>query len=211
MDLLQNFFEKQETCKDTEPSKELLFDLPCRYEATKKYGTKLLKIQGKNSEIIHKLFCIRSFAIEYNFTYALSLVKSNIVEPTASFPSVYMHIKSLQGITADNAIKLEKYRLKFEIADDIPSYTDPFPRSTSKHIRSDSTISYAIIASKIISAKDTSQATKDILKKQIMLMMSRCNLINLSFKIQNRKEDLSILSDGLRKVAASVPDSSPPF
>ena len=204
MDLLHDFFEKQEKDLDTEPSKELLFDLPCRYEATKRYGTKLLKIQGKNSEIIHKLFCIRSFAIEYNFTYALSLVKSNIVEPTASFPSKYIQLKGLKGITAENAVKLEKERLRWEIADAIPSYTDPFPRSTSKHIRSDSTISYAILASKIIDDKDTPHATKNILKEQIMLMVSRCNLINLSFKIQNQKEDVSILSDILLSVAASV-------
>lgn len=204
MDLLHDFFEKQEKDLDTEPSKELLFDLPCRYEATKRYGTKLLKIQGKNSEIIHKLFCIRSFAIEYNFTYALSLVKSNIVEPTASFPSKYIQLKGLKGITAENAVKLEKERLRWEIADAIPSYTDPFPRSTSKHIHSDSTISYAILASKIIDDKDTPHATKNILKEQIMLMVSRCNLINLSFKIQNQKEDVSILSDILLSVAASV-------
>lgn len=210
MELLTDFIEKRKLNPDEEPSKDLLFDLPCKYEATKHYGTTLLKIHGKYSENIQKLFCIRTFAIEHSFIYAKSLVDSNVVEPTASFPSNFMRIQSLRGISEDTATKLEKYRLSWEIADVIPSHTDPFPRSTSKHIRSDSTISYAILASKIINTKDIPVETKEVITNELLTMVSRCNLINLSFKIQNTKQDLKILSDLLLSVAASVHGSSQP-
>jgi hypothetical protein len=221
MDLLRKYMQnerRRSPLQDSQiPNHILMNNLPTPYHATREFGEELLRVQGYKTQCIRDLFCIRSFALTHGISRAIHLINEHITESTNTFPHRLYETQKLQRVSKVNAASLERECLIWELAKDIPDPLGMFPRSETKHILSDSTIKYAIIAEKIVNHikdDDVKEQTLSFFKEQIQEMINGCHILNLIHKI-NVREPIRILDEILRDTIIpnglrAVHETSPP-
>jgi hypothetical protein len=163
-------------------------DLPLPYHATKEFGDTLLKIQGREEQTIRDLFCIRTFALHYGISNALHLIREHIMTCTDTFPTRLGQLEDFPWIKKTDTGDLERAFLRWELASEIPDPDSVFPNSESKHIRSESVIEYSKIAMRVLEdITDISRYnyTNEYFKENIMLMIRKCNVLNLMYKLSH--------------------------
>ena len=199
--------EERHHLESSEPSDQMLRNLPSPYEVTLLFGDRLLKCSNQH---IRNLFCLGAFLLKEGVSAAIHLVRTGQTDDTIGFSSHLFRLSETPGVSNTVAARMERQRVMFLFAKDAAYIEDKMDtgylyKSIEKHMKSDALIEYCMevdtildsMSEDISSAKD---AFLDIVTPHIRRMIQRCNLINLLNKMSRRARRIvdSILSKELK-------------